>query len=77
VPARFYPEYASTKKCPVILLGPKRVAYLIDGQLAPFDPGVLSACIGEAPGYSMGFDAAVRSQSMGDTTRFLQRHLQP
>jgi dienelactone hydrolase len=74
---RFYPELVSTKKCPLILLGPKRPMFLIDGQTKPFDPSALGACMGEAPGYSMGFDAAVRAQSIADAVRFLQRNLQP
>lgn len=74
---RFYPEFASTKKCPLILLGPKWPMFLIDGQTRPFDPGSFGACMGEAPGYSMVFDAAVRAQSITDAVRFLQRHLQP
>jgi dienelactone hydrolase len=77
VTLHFYPEYISTKKCPVILLGPNRPALLIDGQVKPFDPSSFGACIGEAPGYSMAFDAAVRAQSITDAVRFLQRNLQP
>src|SRR6267378_1420314 len=34
---RFYPEYPSTKQCPLILLGARRPALLIDGGLTPFD----------------------------------------
>jgi len=64
---RFYPEYPSTKKCPLILLGSNRPALLIDGQAKPFAPSVFDACISEAPGYSMAFDAAVRAQSTADT----------
>jgi len=75
--ARFYPDLVSTKKCPLILLGPKRPALLIDGEAKPFDPAVFSACIAAAPGYSMGFDAAVRTQSIADAVRFLQRSLRP
>jgi hypothetical protein len=75
--ARFYPDLVSTKKCPLILLGPKQPMFLIDGQTKPFDPGAFRACLHEAPGYSMGFDAAVRAQSIADTVRFLQRNLQP
>jgi dienelactone hydrolase len=71
--ARFYPDFVSTKKCPLILLGPKRTALLIDGEAKPFDPAAFGACIAAAPGYSMGFDAAVRAQSIADTVRFLQR----
>ena len=32
-------------------------------------------CVAAAPGYSMGFDAAVRAQSINDAVRFLQRTL--
>jgi len=75
--ARFYPDYVSTKKYLLILLGPQRPALLIDGQARPFDPAAFSACVAAAPGYSMGFDAAVRAQSINDAVRFLQRNLQP
>jgi dienelactone hydrolase len=75
--ARFYPDYVSTKKCPLILLGPKQPALLIDGEAKPFDPAVFDACIAASPGYSMGFDAAVRAQSVADTVFFLQRNLRP
>jgi hypothetical protein len=49
--------------------------FLIDGQTKPFDPPAIAACMGEAPGYSMVFDAAVRAQSIADAVRFLQRNL--
>src|SRR5262245_44470125 len=75
--ARFYPDFVSTKKCPLILLGPKRPALLIDGEAKPFDPAAFDACIAAAPGYSMGFDVAVRAQSVADTVFFLQRNLRP
>ena len=74
---RFYPQYPSTKKCPLILLGPNRPVFLIDGQAKPFDPNAFRACMDEAPGYAMAYDAAVRAQSTADAVRFLQRHLQP
>jgi dienelactone hydrolase len=74
---RFYPELVSTKKCPVILLGPKGTMFLVDGQPKPFVPGLVAACVKEAPGYSMGFDAAVRAQSIADAVRFLQQNLRP
>jgi dienelactone hydrolase len=77
VTLRFYPEFVSTKKCPLILLGPNRPVFLIDGQAKPFDPSSFGACMGDAPGYSMVFDAAVRAQSITDAVRFLQRNLQP
>ncbi len=77
MPPRFYPAYVSTKKCPLILLGPNRPLFLIDGQTQPFNPGSIGACMGESPGYAMAFDAAVRAQSIAETVRFLKRHLQP
>jgi dienelactone hydrolase len=77
VTLRFYPELVSTKKCPVILLGPKGAMFLIDGQPKPFDPGFVATCTREAPGYSMGFDAQVRAQSITDAVRFLRQNLQP
>ena len=72
---RFYPEYGSTKKCPLILLGSGRPALLVDGQLTPFDPGTFGACMAQAPGYSMVYDAAVRAKSAADSIGFLRRHL--
>ena len=77
VPSRFYREYVSTKNCPLVLLGARQPAFLIEGQAKPFDLGSFAACITEAPGYSMGFDASVRTQSITDAVRFLQRNLQP
>jgi hypothetical protein len=35
-----------------------------DGEVEPFDPTTFGNCVAAAPGYSMGFDAAVRSQSI-------------
>ncbi|MBS0530381.1 MAG: hypothetical protein JSS22_13460 [Proteobacteria bacterium] len=75
--ARFYPDFVSTKKCPLILLGPKRIALLVDGEATPFAPAAFAACIAAAPGYSMGFDARVRAQSIADAVRFLRKSLQP
>ena len=77
VTLRFYREYASTKKCPLILLVPRGPMFLIDGQAKPFDAGSVSRCIDEAPGYSMAYNAAVRAQSAAEAMRFLQRNLQP
>jgi dienelactone hydrolase len=77
VTARFYPDLVSAKKCPLILLGTGRLMLLIDEQARPFDPGLFGACMKEAPGYSMGFDAAVRAQSIADAVQFLQRNLGP
>jgi dienelactone hydrolase len=72
---RFYPEYVSTKKCPLILIGPGRPVLLVDGQEKPFDPNTFGTCMGEAPGYSMVFDAAIRAKSAGESIGFLERHL--
>jgi len=69
--ARFYPDLISTKKCPLILLGSKGPALLVDSEAKPFDPAAFGACVAAAPGYSMGFDAAVRAQSIADAVRFL------
>src|SRR5262245_5880569 len=74
---RFYPQIVSTKQCPFILLGPDRPEFLIDGQAKPFEPSAFNACLREAPGYSMAYDAAVRAQSITDAVRFLRRNLQP
>lgn len=74
--ARFDPDFVSTKKCPLILLGPKP-ALLIDGEPKPFEPAIFSACVAAAPGYAVGFDAAVRAQSIADAVRFLQRSPRP
>ena len=74
---RFFPELVSAKKCPMILLGPNGLAFLIGGESKPFDPSLIGTCMREAPGYSVGFDAAVRAQSIADAVRFLQRNLQP
>jgi dienelactone hydrolase len=75
--ARFNPDLVSTKKCPLNLFGQKRPAFLINGEAKPFDPTAFGACVAAAPGYSTGFDAAVRAQSIADTVSFLQRSLRP
>jgi dienelactone hydrolase len=75
--ARFFPDLVSLKKCPLFLIGPKGPALLIHAEAKPFDPAAVGACLAAAPGYSMGFDAAVRTQSIADTVSFLQRNLRP
>jgi dienelactone hydrolase len=77
VTLRFYPEYLSTKKCPLILIGPGRRTLLVDGQLTSFDPNAFGACIAEAPGYSMVYNAEVRAKSVAESIGFLQQHLRP
>jgi dienelactone hydrolase len=72
---RFYPEYTSAKKCPLLLLGPARPLLLDGDQTKPFDPAALSACQASAPGYSMAYDAGVRARSWADALAFLRRHL--
>jgi dienelactone hydrolase len=72
---RFYPEYPSTKQCPLILLGSGRPLSLIDGQTRPFDSDSQGACMAKAPGYSMVFDAAVRTQSSAESIGFLKQQL--
>lgn len=76
---RFYPQYvASSRKCPVILLGRGGApSLLVDGRERPFDLDALVACQAAGSGYSMGFDAATRTRSAADTTAFLRRHLSP
>lgn len=74
---RFYPDYLSTKKCPVLLLRQGPPMFLIGGEVKPFDPNALAACMREAPGYTMGFNAAARAQSFTDAARFLQKNLRP
>jgi dienelactone hydrolase len=73
----FDPEYVSTKNCPIILLGANAPMFLIDGQTKPFDSRFFAACMAGAPGYSVGFNAAVRAQSITAAVQFLQRNLAP
>jgi dienelactone hydrolase len=72
---RFYPEYPSTKLCPLILLGPGVPASLVDGQSATFDRASFVACMAKAPGYSMVYDAAIRAKSSAESIEFLRRQL--
>ena len=74
---RFYAQYVSTRKCPLILLGRGAPTVLVDGRAQPFDPDALAACLAAGPGYSMAFDATTRTKSTADTVAFLQRHLRP
>jgi dienelactone hydrolase len=72
---RFYPEYPSTKKCPLILMGSGRPTLLVEGKPMPLDPDGFGACVASAPGYSMVYDPAVRAKSAAESIGFLQRHL--
>jgi dienelactone hydrolase len=72
---RFYPEYPSTRQCPLILLGAGRPALLIDGGLTPFDLNGFGACMAKAPGYSMVYDAPVSVRSVAESIGFLKWQL--
>jgi dienelactone hydrolase len=72
---RFYPDFPSTKQCPLILLGSGRPALLTDGGLTPFDPNGFGGCMARAPGYSMVYDAPVSIRSAAESIGFLQRQL--
>ena len=74
---RFYAQYLSTRKCPVILFGRGAPTVLVDGREQPFDPDTFAACLAAGPGYTMAFDATTRTKSSADTVAFLQRHLRP
>jgi dienelactone hydrolase len=74
---RFYPQYLSTRKCPVILFARGAPTVLVDGRAQPLDPDALAACIAAGPGYTMAFDETTRTRSTADTLAFLQRHLHP
>jgi len=72
---RFYPQYASTRKCPYLLLGSPQPALLVDGQERLMDLDVLQSCLKEGRGYSMAYDAAIRARSTKDTLAFLRKRL--
>jgi dienelactone hydrolase len=72
---RFYPQYPSSKQCPLILIGSGRPALLVEGKPMPFAPNSFGACVARAPGYSMAYDAAVRAKSSAESIGFLDRHL--
>jgi dienelactone hydrolase len=74
---RFYPQYVSTRKCPLILFGAGRPTMLVDGKEVPFDLAALERCRAEGAGYTMGFDAPIRAKSTADAVAFLRRHLSP
>ena len=74
---RFYAQYVSTRKCPVILFGRGAPTVLVDGRAQPFDPDALAACRAAGPGYTMAFDVTTRTKSTADTVAFLRRHLGP
>lgn len=75
--ARFYPQYGSTRQCPFILLGTMGPMLLIEGKERRFDPDAFRACVEEGRGYTMGYDAAIRTQSTDAAMAFLRKHLGP
>ena len=72
---RFYAQYLSTRKCPVILFGRGAPTVLVDGRAQPLDPHALAACVAAGPGYTMAFDGTTRTKSIAGTLAFLRRHL--
>ena len=44
----------------------------MDGKEAPFDPGVIDACLRVGQGYSMGYDADLRRKSADDVIAFVK-----
>lgn len=72
---RFSPQYASTRKCPYLLLGPPQPARLVDGEERPMDLDALRSCLKEGQGYSMAYDASIRAKSTEDVVAFLLKHL--
>jgi dienelactone hydrolase len=74
---RFYPRYASTRECPYLLLGSARPTLLVDGRQKPLDPTVLRVCLQEGRGYSMAYDASIRTKSTDDAVAFLLKNLGP
>jgi dienelactone hydrolase len=73
--ARFRPEYASTRKCPYILLGPSRPAVLVGGRDSPLEPDAMRTCLQEGRGYTMGYDEEARDKAAAQTVDFLVRKL--
>jgi dienelactone hydrolase len=75
--ARFYPQYESTRKCPLMLFGPSRPTFLVGGTEAPLDLDALQRCLQQGGGYTMAFDASIRARSTADAVAFLRQHLSP
>jgi dienelactone hydrolase len=74
---RFFPEHGNLRKCPMLLLGTAGGRMLVDGAEKPMDPAAIEKCRNESRGYTMGFNANTRAQSLAATVAFLKRHLQP
>jgi dienelactone hydrolase len=74
---RFYPQYASARKCPYLLIGSLRPTLLVNGRETLLDPNIMQTCLKEGRGYSMGYDAAARARSTDETKAFLRKSLAP
>ena len=73
----FYPQYRSTRKCPYLLVGPPPPTVLVERHERPIDPALMQACLKEGQGYTMGYDADVRAESLHDALAFLSKMLRP
>lgn len=71
--SRFYGQYASTKKCPLLLLRATGPALLVDGQEKPMDPDIMRSCLANGWGYTMAYDAALREKSLAETLAFIRK----
>ncbi len=71
----FYADHGSTQKCPLRLMGSGPPKLLIGGAARDFDAALWAKCRRAGQGYSMGFDAAARAQSLKDMLAFLNRHI--
>jgi dienelactone hydrolase len=72
---RFYPQYASTRKCPSFVMGPSTMTLLVGGELTQIDPTIMQSCLREGRGYTMAYDEAMRAKALGDALGFLRRAL--
>jgi dienelactone hydrolase len=74
VPSRHNPNLSSARACPTLLLnpaGPLRELTL-DGQERETTVEAWRPCLQDSRGYTMGFDAGVRSRSLDDMLDFLK-----
>ena len=73
----FYPQYASTRKCPYLLLGESVPALLMGGQAKPIEASIMQACLRDGRGYTMAYDEAIRAASVRDAVAFLRKNAGP
>jgi dienelactone hydrolase len=69
----FFPDLASGRSCPLVLIGEKSMKLLVDGKEQIFDPVERQQCLQNSRGYTMGFNADVRAKSLADTVAFLRK----